>query len=152
MPFSVRSSFGNDIATFVDSGLTIRNGAGITFGGVTRTSWPAGGSGSDIAINGSGTASNIVDTSSVTWNLSNGVARATSVAPIFNGLMMCDDDSTSHTVYLTKLGTNYLLSVSQDLGAPGPYPSVIPLAASDLTVHQLKVKQLGTNYLLEITQ
>lgn len=152
IPFVIRSAFANDIATFLDYGMTIRNGAGITFGGVTRTNWPAGGSGSDIAINGSGTASNIVDTSSVTWSLSNNVARATSIAPIFNGLLECSDDSTIHTLSVAKLGTNYLLSITQTTNAPGPYPSSIPLAASDLSVHLMGVRLVGTNYLLEVTQ
>ncbi len=41
IPTIIRSSLtGSNIATFVDSGMTIRNGAGITFGGVVRTNWP----------------------------------------------------------------------------------------------------------------
>lgn len=108
--------------------------------------------GGSVSIDSTGPATNIVSTSSATWVITNGVASIVAVAPIFNGLLMCDDDSTSHSLTVAKLGTNYLLSVSQAAGAPGPYPSSIPLAASDLSLHQMGVRLVGTNYLLEISQ
>lgn len=108
--------------------------------------------GGSVSIDSAGPATNIVSTTSATWAITNGVASIVAVAPIFNGLLMCDDDNSSHSLTVAKLGTNYLLSVSQAAGAPGPYPSSIPLAASDLSIHQMGVRLVGTNYLLELSQ
>jgi len=107
---------------------------------------------SGLLVNGTGEATNLVDTTTVTWSNSGGAAYATAIAPIFNGLLACVDDSTIHTLGIAKLGTNYLLSITQATNAPGPYPSSIPLSASDLSVHLMRVRLIGTNYLLEVTQ
>lgn len=107
---------------------------------------------SGLLVNGTGQATNLVDTPTVTWSSAGGAASATAIAPIFNGLLECLDDSTIHTLGIAKLGTNYLLSLTQATNAPGPYPSSIPLSASDLSIHQMRVRLVGTNYLLEVTQ
>lgn len=71
---------------------------------------------------------------------------------IFNGMLECLDDATVHTLTVTKIGTNYMLGVTQATNAPGPYATSIPMAADDLTTHLMRVRLVGTNYLLEITQ
>jgi hypothetical protein len=86
-----------------------------------------------------------------------GVPRSTwptngSISAIFNGMLECLDDTTVHTLTVTRIGTNYLLGVTQATNAPGPYATSIPVAADDLTTHLMRVRLVGTNYLLEITQ
>ena len=112
-----------------------------------------GGSGiSGLLVNGSGLVTNLVDSPSVTVTGTGGQATFTATAPIFNGLLECQDDTTVHTLTVTRLGTNYLLGVTQATNAPGPYATSIPVAADDLTTHLMRVRLVGTNYLLEITQ
>lgn len=113
----------------------------------------SGGSGiSGLLVNSSGLVTNLVNSPSVTIAELNGQAIFTATAPIFNGMLECPDDSTVHTLTVTRIGTNYLLGVTQATNAPGPYATSIPMAADDLTSHLMRVRLVGTNYLLEITQ
>ena len=110
----------------------------------------------NLSVNGNGPVSNIVDTASLAWVVSNGVARATasgSSGSPWSSLIVCQEDSSVHAIGVYKMGTNYLLSLVAATNAPlSGVPSSIPVAAGDLSVHQIYVAKLGTNYLIGLTQ
>ena len=107
-----------------------------------------------VSINGSWTASNIVDTPTVTWTLLNGQASATATGGSAGaGLLVCTHDSSVHALGVYKMRTNYLLWMVLTTNLPNAStPSSIPVVAGDLSVHQIYVAKLGTNYLLGLTQ
>lgn len=71
----------------------------------------------------------------------------------FNGIIACADDSTTHQLTVTKVGSAYVLNVGQtDAGSYSSYPSLVSFIADDATVHALRVQKVGTNYTLTLTQ
>lgn len=70
----------------------------------------------------------------------------------FNGTLTCLDDNTVHTLGLTLVGTNYLLSINQVAADPLLFPTSFAITADDLTTHLILIAKIGTNYTIEITQ
>lgn len=144
-PYSTISTNATNALSAINGGRWLKTAVDVAGG--------TGGAGiSGLLVNGSGLVTNLVDSSSVTITGTNGQATFTATTLIFNGLLECLDDATVHTLTVTKLGTNYLLGVTQATNAPGPYATSIPMSADDLTTHMMRVRLVGTNYLLEITQ
>lgn len=70
----------------------------------------------------------------------------------FNGILACSDDSTTHLLTVTKVGSNYVLNVGQSDAGAGTYPSAVAFIADDASVHALRVSKYGTNYVLTLSQ
>ena len=147
---SQTSSFTRNLALYASNNV-IANAS--NFFEANKAAMNAAVSNRPIEVNGTGPVTGIVDTATVTWGVSNGLARATSSGSVGSGLLVCSADSTVHALGVYQMGTNYLLSLVLVTNEALPStPASIPLVSGDLSVHQLYVQKLGTNYLIGLTQ
>lgn len=142
-PYSSATPNGTNVITAI-------NGGRWTLVAVDGISSGAGISG--LLVNGSGMVTNLVSSPTVEVSQANGQASFTSIATVFNGYIECRDDSTVHDVSVVKIGSNYLLGISQSTNVATAPKSLYFECQEDSTIHAMSVVKIGSNYLLGISQ
>lgn len=120
-----------------------------------QVAFPSSGGGGSLAVNGTGQVTNLVNSATVTITAAGGSASFAATPALFNGLLICPDDDTTHALSIAKIGTNYLLEISQETNLPGqsliglPAPAIEVVQTTDLArVFIPNANGLATEYLL----